>query len=885
MFRNRCVRLGCIALTLLLASIEPCRAQDSDDVAKVIVPFVEKHCVQCHGEKKPKGDLSLHGFKDDESILKSHTIWLTAVEKVRSSEMPPKGKTPPTFEEIDRFEKSVKGVFERFARSGKRNPGRVVMRRLSKYEYQCTIREMLGVTIPLGDTFPSDNVSQGFDNLADALAISPVHMDAYMAAAETILKAAIVVGEPPPPPRQSRGGTHGLQPGVVRGRDNQGRLTTSPDGQPLDAKSRVPALPGDGWRLHCEKGPLEANLQDLVDPGDYKVIARLQGYKAGKESPKFALLVNGKEIFQSVGGDMAEEHVVPLQLKPGKMRIGVSLLTEDADPNDPRNKSGIIVHHLTLIGPMMPAMHAELLAAPKGLEGDAKSRHVIERFASRAYRRPATKAEVDRLMEIVKRAEQVDQYRLREEDWKKLSASKAVSDDVLNNVRFMTRDSKHFVERSVFEARLKELLGPERAKAHLEPILKHADTAKRPWEAAISLAMRAAICSPHFLFRVEPETQAEGTGPQPIDDYALASRLSYFLWSSMPDDELFALAAKKQLHQNLSAQVKRMLADPRSKSLVENFATQWLHLNALGGFDPDPKVFPEFKATGTNSLQKWPVLRDAMLTETHLFLHALVSENRSILEIMDSDTTFLNRQLGLHYNIRDTNGNPFRDTNGKEIAKPANPGDPLPEHTFVRVKLTGANRGGLLTHASVLTLTSLPSRTSLVKRGAWILDRILGTPPPPPPPNVPPLEASTKEDPKAGAKSLRQQLELHRARADCAACHARIDPIGFAFENFDAIGRFRDKIGQEPIDVQAELPNGRKFNGVKGLKAILLEQKRGVARSLSEKMLTYAVGRKLEFYDILAVDEVLGKVEKGDYRFHALVTAVVESDPFRMRQK
>ena len=878
--------LPCLALPLFVAiADEPCRAQDAADVAKVIVPFVEKHCVDCHGEKKQKGDVSLHVFKDDESILKAHTVWLTVVEKVRSGEMPPKGKPQPSPQEVEQFEKGVKGVFERFARSGKRNPGRVVMRRLSKYEYQCTIRDLLGVTIPLGDTFPSDNVSHGFDNLADALAISPVHMDGYMAAAETILKAAIIVGEPLPPPRQSRGGTHGLQPGVPRGRDNQGRLVTSPDGQPLDAKSRVPSVPGDSWRLHCEKGPLGAILQNLVDPGDYKLVARLQGYKVGKEAPKFALLINGKEVFQGVGGDTVEEHVVSMQLKPGKLRIGVSLLNEDADPNDPRNKSGIIVHHLSIVGPMMPVMHAALLAAPKELEGDAKSRHVIERFANRAYRRPATKVEVDRLIDIVKRAEQVDQYRLREDDWKKLSASKAVPDDILKDVRLVTRDSKQYVEKGVFVARLKELLGPERAKAHLPTILKHADTAKRPWEAAIALAMRAAICSPHFLFRVEPETPAEGTGPQPIDDYALASRLSYFLWSSMPDDELFALAAKKQLHQNLSAQAKRMLADPRSKALVENFATQWLNLQALNSVEPDPNVFPEFKAVGTNSSQKWPVLRDAMLTETHLFLHALVSENRSILEIVDSDYTFLDARLGRHYNIRDTHGNPYRDSNGKEIAKPADAGDPLLEDTFARVRLTGTNRGGLLTHASVLSLTSTPSRTSLVRRGAWVLDRILGTPPPPPPQNVPALEASTKEDPKAGSRSLRQQVELHRARADCAACHARIDPIGFAFENFDAIGRFRNTIGKEPIDVQAELPNGKKFNGVKELNAILLEQKRGFARSLSEKMLTYATGRKMEYYDILAVDEVLAKVEKGDYRFHALVTAIVESDPFRMRQK
>ncbi len=877
MFRTRCVLSGCIALTLLVAIVgQPCRAQDTSDVAKVIVPFVEKHCVQCHGEKKTKGDLSLHTFKDDESILKANKIWLTVVEKVRSGEMPPKGKPRPSPQEIEQFEKGVKGVFERYARSGKRDPGRVTMRRLSKFEYQTTIRDLLGVRIPLADDFPGDVVAHGFDNLGDANALSPHYLDRYMAAAELLVRAAIVIGEPPPPPRQSRGGVHGLQPGPPKGRNNQGRLTTDAEGKPL--KTPLPNFPGDGWRLHCEKGPLEANLLDLLDPGEYKFVARLQGYKAGKEAPKFALLVNGKEVFQGVCGEATEEHVLSLQLKPGRMRIGVSVLNEDADPKDPRNKSGVIVHEIALIGPLMPPMHAELLAAPKELEGDAKSRHVLERFASRAYRRPATKAEVDRLMKIVKMAEQVPQYKLTEANMKNLRELK-VPNEVLQELQrsFNPSPKSKFMEEDAFVKAIRTRLTSEQWKEYHDVILANVGTRRRPWESGIALAMQAALCSPNFLFRVEADVP--GTGPQPLDDYALASRLSYFLWSSMPDQELFDLAAKKQLHQNLPAQVKRMLADPKSATLVDNFAAQWLKLRSLSKFEVDTKVFPEFHSPiALSGTDKWAPLRADMLTETNLFLDAIIREDRSVLELIDSDFTFLNGRLARHYNIRDTKGNPIRDSSGKELKNPTNPGDPIPEDAFVRVQLRGTGRGGLLTQASVLTLTSLPSRTSPVLRGAWILDRILGTPPPPPPPDVPGLE----ENKKVEATSLRQRLEQHRANAACAACHARIDPLGFAFENFDAIGRFRDKAGKEPIDVSAELPGGRKFNGAGELKTILLEQKKLFARNLAEKMFIYAVGRTIEFYDVPVLDDVVLNLEKNDYRFQALVAAIVQSDAFRM---
>jgi hypothetical protein len=403
--------------------------------------------------------------------------------------------------------------------------------------------------------------------------------------------------------------------------------------------------------------------------------------------------------------------------------------------------------------------------------------------------------------------------------------------------------------------------------------------------------VKAVLCSPHFLYRVEVDAHPTEKDAHPIDDYQLASRLSYFLWSTMPDQELFDLAAQKRLHQNLPAQVKRMAADPRSQALFDNFATQWLGLRRLQEFTPAPQVMPDFssiRARGT-----WADLRSDMLTETGLFFSEMVRENHSIFDLIDARFTYVNQRLAQLYDIGDTNGN-----SAQPKAKPINPrGEPIPAiqlleggqdsgtvvrtyNPFVRVNLENTRRGGILTHASVLTVTSHPTRSSLVKRGHWVLEQILGTPPPPPPPNVPGLEDQKSEKPL----SFRQQVEQHRMNPNCAGCHARIDPIGFAFENFDALGRYREKDGDQPIDSAGELPGGKKFNGPDELKAILKGEKQLLSRNLTEKLLVYATGRGLDYYDVRTVDGIIADLQKNDYRFHALITAIVQSDAFRMRR-
>ena len=398
----------------------------------------------------------------------------------------------------------------------------------------------------------------------------------------------------------------------------------------------------------------------------------------------------------------------------------------------------------------------------------------------------------------------------------------------------------------------------------LAKLVEGAEKGGEKWEAGIRLALEAVLVSPKFLFRVELDDRPDSAGPHSIDEYQLASRLSYFLWSTMPDEELFALAGKKQLTANLDAQVRRMLKDPKAKALVENFALQWLQLRPLKNFSPDPKLFPSFDDR----------LRSAMFRETELFFDAIMREDRSILELIDADFTFLNERLADLYGIADINGN----RTGQKPDRPA--GRRIRGEQFVRVQLQGGERGGLLTQASVLAVTSNPTRTSPVKRGRWVLEQLLGTPPPPPPPNVPPLDDKKRQL----TGSLRERMTQHRADPACANCHARMDPIGFGFENYNAIGAFRTKDDGFAIDPSGTLPGGQSFQGPAELKRILKGKKELFSRCLTEKMMTYALGRGLEYYDRPTIDRINAALAKEDYRFSTLVAEIVKSDAFRLRR-
>jgi Protein of unknown function (DUF1592)/Protein of unknown function (DUF1588)/Protein of unknown function (DUF1585)/Protein of unknown function (DUF1587)/Protein of unknown function (DUF1595)/Planctomycete cytochrome C len=386
----------------------------------------------------------------------------------------------------------------------------------------------------------------------------------------------------------------------------------------------------------------------------------------------------------------------------------------------------------------------------------------------------------------------------------------------------------------------------------IKRLLRFIDAADKngdPFETGVQLALEAVLTSPHFLFRVEID-KTQGDAPHSLSDWELASRLSYFLWSSMPDEELFSHARQGDLHQPevLEAQTRRLLKDPKSHALVENFADQWLLIRNLKSATPDAAMFPTFDEP----------LRAAMQKETEAYFENVMREDRSIMELIDSDYTFVNERLAKHYGIDGVKGDDFR-----------------------RVTLKDGRRGGVLTQASILTVTSNPTRTSPVKRGKFILDSILGSPMPPPPPDVPPLNEDKKI---ADSATLRQRMEEHRANPSCATCHQRMDPLGFGFENFDAIGAWRERDGAAPIDPSGVLPGGEKFNGPAELKAILKARQPDFAHCLAEKMLTYSIGRGLERYDRCAVDEITANVVLNKYTFSSLVLGIVMSDPFLKRR-
>ncbi|MBX7166204.1 MAG: DUF1592 domain-containing protein [Pirellulales bacterium] len=543
---------------------------------------------------------------------------------------------------------------------------------------------------------------------------------------------------------------------------------------------------------------------DAPAAGPYVVRARAFGTQAGDEPARMELRfdeANRQTIDVPVTEEAAEVYEAKFELIAGKHRIAAAFLNDfnDAQATDPQRKDrNLAVDYLEIEGPLglepaaVPESHRRIIfIQPEADTVEGCARMVLKQFATRAWRRPATSIEVSRLMRVFHVA---------------------------------TEQGESF-------------------------------------ERGIQLACQAVLVSPYFLYRIElppgedkpkskrgkDEPPAEDAPPGPLNPWALASRLSYFLWSSMPDEELFKLAEEGTLAEPavLEAQVRRMLADPKSQALVENFAGQWLQLRNLRIIEPDRGRFPEFDEE----------LRAAMRSETEQYFAHIMREDRSILEFLDADYTFVNERLARHYGINGVAGPEFR-----------------------QVSLAGTQRGGVLLQASVLTVTSNPTRTSPVKRGRWVLEQILGTPPPPPPPGAPQLP-DDGGGPLTG--TLRQRTEQHRTDPNCAACHRLMDPLGFGLENFDAVGAWRDQDGADPIDASGELPNGRTFAGPGGLREILVGQAADFRRCLAQKLLTYALGRGLEAGDRCTVDEICQSVAGSENRFSALVLAIVQSVPFR----
>ncbi|HEV8290528.1 MAG TPA: DUF1592 domain-containing protein, partial [Tepidisphaeraceae bacterium] len=535
---------------------------------------------------------------------------------------------------------------------------------------------------------------------------------------------------------------------------------------------------------------------DFPVAADYEIRVRAYGEQFGDEAPKMVLRLDGKDLFTydvRAEGQAPELYRFRGKIPGGNHKVALAYTNNAVDRNNPdpkkRGDRNLIVLWMEIEGPFNAPPPPNPESHKKVLVAMPGRDGPEDECAGRIVKNFATRA-----------------FR------------RPVSSD--------------------------EMLG-------LMRLYRLAKTNKEPFEQAIKIPLIAVLCSPHFIFRVELDPPTNPSRPHPINDYELATRLSYFLWSSMPDEELMQLAANRTLHNPavLSKQVKRMLVDPKAVELVHNFVGQWLELRNLDDWTPDERRFPNFDEK----------LRRAMKKEAELFFSTVIKEDRSILELLDSDYTYVNERLAKHYGMTDVKGEDFK-----------------------RVSLAGTHRGGVLTMASVLTVTAMPSRTSPVKRGKFVLEQILGTPPPPPPPEVPALPNKPED---VQASSLRARLEKHRSNPNCAVCHQRMDPIGFAMENFDAIGAWRDKdTGGHAIDTAGKLPSGQAVDGPDGLRKVLVSKRGDFVRCMVEKMLTYGLGRGMEEYDRCTVKEICQSVEKNNYRFSSVVDAIVQSDAFLKRR-
>ena len=781
----------------------------SDSTA--VLNLVQKNCVSCHNPKLKSGDLDLKTpAAAQDTFGHDREMWEKVLEKLQTKQMPPPPLPAPPADTVASVEHWLHEEFARQDRLIQPEAGRISARRLNRAEYNNTIRDLLGVDNHPADAFPADTAAYGFDNISDALNLTPALVENYLSAAERSVRMALFgpdarkpaavhysapvrinltrgqTGLPPDPFNYDLTGLsthhsfHVMHRFLVDGEYNF-RLTLNGH-RPNQSEPAHPALYIDGKLIH----EFEADATDLegqmvegrfpVTAGEHLISATYvrnyhglpPSYKGPEPSSR------PPEALINPRGKLTEKDIETLR------KYGTKIKTDGIETRiDNRFESiDVIGPYNQRTGPSIAGLkHVYVCGHLNGKHTAACPRLVINDFATRAFRRPARKEEVDKYLGF---------YTL-------------------------TR--------------------------------KQGDS----FDEGIATAIEAILVAPDFLFRVEKDP----TGPNaaPIQPYELASRLSYFLWSSQPDPELLRLAGTRTLAQPqvLEAQVRRMLRDPKSFALVENFAGQWLQFRNIDVVRPDPGVFPLFDDG----------LRYSMRRETELFLDSIIRGDSSILELLNARYSYIDERLARFYGIPGISGPEFR-----------------------RVDMSQTQRGGgILAHASLLTVTSYSTRTSPVLRGKWILETLLNAPPPAPPPGVPPLE-DTKAGPNA---TLRHQMEEHRKNPACASCHARMDPLGFGLENFNAIGSWRTQDGKAPVDATGSLPDGRKFQTPNELKQILQGDRDAFLRGLTEKMLTYALGRGLQRFDRPAVATIVTDVEKNDYRFSSLILGVVRSLPFQMR--
>lgn len=827
------VSLLCVCLVALVAfepHIQSANTADQDqpkpDVTfdKVVQPFFAKHCYDCHNKDLKTANLNLSAFDTAASLTNNRATLKRILERLSAGEMPPPEVIPPKPAEIVAVTQWLAHQLgatpdtNASVEATSNSSGRVTVRRLNRVEYDNTVRDLLGVDRHSSDDFPQDDSGYGFDNIADVLSISPVLMEKYLTAAEKISRIAIFGNEP-------------MKPTLMNLRS--GRRNQKPQMTPLtDYDLTGLSLPNAFHTTH--RFPVA---------GEYVLRVNLGGDRpAGSEALQLALWIDGVQNQQitvdpatvASFGDAGE----PQQLWGVKTEFRVSLTAGD--------------HWLAIT---IPRLYEGL---PPSFNGPNPSKRVIPPPPKFKPPRNATPAEVEEARKEFekRRAEKIPANSARIGSVELGGPYAAVKGPSIEsqkkiyacghlNGKHEKKCSRVIVERLAHRAYRRPVTKAE--VTQLTNLVAQVQNENGSFEEGLAVGIQAMLLSPHFLFRIEARPPKAATS---LSQHELASRLSYFLWSSMPDDELLTAADKGKLSRpaTLAAQVRRMLLDPKADALANNFLGQWLQTRALESAKPDAKKFPDFDE----------YLRLSMARETTMFFKSILHEDRSILDFIDADYSYLNERLARFYGLTEVQGPEFRKV------------------AFAR----DTQRGGLLTHASVLTISSYANRTSPVLRGKWVLDNLLGSPPPPPPPDVPNLN----EEKIGTTSSMREQLELHRKNPICASCHVRMDPLGFGLENFDAVGAWRTKDGEFPINASGELPDGRSFTGPQGLKSILKAQPDRFTETLTRKMLMYALGRGLEPSDAGAVNEIVRKVAADNYRMSSLILGIVNSQPFQKRR-
>lgn len=785
-----------LSANVLQADEEATATRDTirEDFSSTAEPFLREFCVSCHGSDVAKGNLRLDKLDTDLSQPSNHERWWQILNRVRTGEMPPPGNAQPSELQITGFLKALATNLDSAA-AANRNEGRVILRRLNRIEYENTVRDLFEVDVSVRDMLPEDSISHGFDNVGEALNISPVLIERYLEAADAVLNAAIA---------------------------------------PVHAEES-----------RTERFDLYDSLPKWFLAGTWK-----------KEE--------GVILFRS-GGDSASDLRKFKAPAPGRYRFRISASAHNSDTPLPM---AALLGNFVVSG--NPTRHLGYFDAPPGQPG------IIELEEKLLAKNDTIKVTPVALPFVYLKQETMQEYPgpglhihwmevegPLPEKWPTESYRRVYGD--VNPKTATLVDAESLLKKLLPKA-FRRPLQPDEERAYTN-LVADALNSGQTFEEAFRIGIKAVLTSPKFLYLRESKG--------PLDDYALASRLSYFLWSTMPDDTLLSLAEKQELHQpqTLRAQVERMLQHPKSKAFTENFTGQWLSLRDINATTPDKTLYPEF-----DELLQWSSVR-----ETHLFFEELLKSDLSVKNFVESDFAMLNGRLAKHYEIPDVYGVDFRRVEVK------------PEY----------HRGGVLTQASILKVTANGTATSPVLRGVWILDRILGSPASPPPPNVPAVEPDIR-----GATTIREQLAKHQATENCASCHTKIDPPGFALENFDVIGGWRTQyrvvaerknwvnnrtgplakylaawqygLGAD-VESGDTLADGQTFSDITEFKKLLLNRPEQIARNVTEKLMICATGHPISFSDHTEIDRIVTEAKSSDYGLRTLVQAVVASHLFQTK--